>query len=156
MPSIPLIKVENVTVGDDNIVVIKDTPGVSFDEDFIEGLLGDKSAEELFPVIDQIVSDDDLIDVMQHLPDTITYQLPQSMTTQARARVEPLLSYPEDTAGGLMDTDTISVRPRVSVDVVLRYLRRHESLPATTDKEFSSFKPEALPNPQTTLRWQFN
>jgi len=58
------------------------------------------------------------------------------MTTQDRARVETLLSYPEDTAGGLMDTDTISVRPRVSVDVVLRYLRRHESLPATTDKIF--------------------
>jgi len=106
------------------------------DEDFIEGLLADKSAEELFPVIDQIVSDDDLIDVLQHLPDTITFQLLQSMTTQDRARVETLLSYPEDTAGGLMDTDTISVRPRVSVDVVLRYLRRHETLPATTDKIF--------------------
>ena len=77
------------------------------DEDFIEGLLADKSAEELFPVIDQIVSDDDLIDVLQHLPDTITFQLLQSMTTQDRARVETLLSYPEDTAGGLMDTDTI-------------------------------------------------
>ncbi|MBT3736028.1 MAG: magnesium transporter, partial [Gammaproteobacteria bacterium] len=106
------------------------------DEGFIEGLLADKSAEELFPVIDQIVSDDDLIDVLQHLPDTITFQLLQSMTTQDRARVETLLSYPEDTAGGLMDTDTISVRPRVSVDVVLRYLRRHETLPATTDKIF--------------------
>ena len=106
------------------------------DEDFIEGLIGDKSAEELFPVIDQVVSDDDLIDVLQQLPDTITYQLLQSMTSQDRARVENLLSYPEDTAGGLMDTDIISVRPRVSVDVVLRYLRRFEALPATTDKIF--------------------
>jgi len=103
------------------------------DPDVIPDLLADKSAEELLPLLEQIVSDDDLTDILQHLPDAITYQVLQSMDSQDRARVENLLSYPEDTAGGLMDTDTISVRPRVTLDVVLRYLRRHTELPQMTD-----------------------
>jgi magnesium transporter len=103
------------------------------DPDVIPDLLADKSAEELLPILEQIVSDDDLTDILQHLPDAITYQVLQSMGSQDRARVENLLSYPEDTAGGLMDTDTISVRPRVTLDVVLRYLRRHTELPPMTD-----------------------
>ena len=103
------------------------------DPDVIPDLLADKSAEELLPILEQIVSDDDLTDILQHLPDAITYQVLQSMGSQDRARVENILSYPEDTAGGLMDTDTISVRPRVTLDVVLRYLRRHTELPPMTD-----------------------
>lgn len=103
------------------------------DPDVIPDLLADKSAEELLPVLEQIVSDDDLTDILQHLPDAITYQVLQSMDYQDRARVENLLSYPEDTAGGLMNTDTISVRPRVTLDVVMRYLRRHTELPPMTD-----------------------
>jgi magnesium transporter len=103
------------------------------DQDVIPDLLADKSAEELLPVLEQIVSDDDLTDILQHLPEAITYQVLQSMDSQDRARVENLLSYAEDTAGGLMNTDTISVRPRVTLDVVMRYLRRHTELPPMTD-----------------------
>jgi magnesium transporter len=103
------------------------------DPDVIPDLLADKSAEELLPLLQQIVSADDLTDILQHLPDAISYQVLQSMDSQDRARVENLLSYGEDTAGGLMDTDTISVRPRVTLDVVLRYLRRHTELPPMTD-----------------------
>ena len=55
------------------------------------------------------------------------------MDEQDRQRVEEVLSYPEDTAGGLMNTDTITVRPDISIDVVLRYLRRHRNLPPMTD-----------------------
>ena len=50
-----------------------------------------------------------------------------------RARLEVVLSYPEDTAGGLMNTDTITVRPRHAVEIVLRYLRLRKELPNTTD-----------------------
>ncbi|MEX1236955.1 MAG: magnesium transporter [Pseudomonadales bacterium] len=103
------------------------------DEEIISDLLEDKSAEEIAAVLDAIASDDDLIDILQHLPDTMTQQILASMGAQDRERVESLLSYPEDTAGGMMDTDTVSVRARVSLDVVLRYLRRHTELPATTD-----------------------
>ena len=55
---------------------------------------------------------------------------------QDRQRVETVLTYHEDTAGGLMDTEVITVRPDITVDVVLRYLRRFEEIPSTTDNLF--------------------
>lgn len=105
-------------------------------EDIVSDLLADSSIEEVVKLLEQVESDDDLTDLLQQLPGTITQQLLRSMDSQDRARVENLLSYGEDTAGGLMDTDTISVRARVTVDVVLRYLRRHVELPAMTDNVF--------------------
>jgi len=72
-------------------------------------------------------------DVLQKLPNTVTHEVLTSMDTQDRARIEAILSYPEDSAGGLMNTDTVTVRPDITLEVVLRYLRRHRSLPDMTD-----------------------
>jgi magnesium transporter len=55
------------------------------------------------------------------------------MDSQDRERVEEVLAYEEDTAGGLMNTDTVTIRADITMDVVLRYLRRHRSLPEMTD-----------------------
>jgi magnesium transporter len=110
---------------------------ISFvDDEIVPDLLGDKSAEEIVHVLEHVPANDDLTDILQQLPDALTQQVLQSMDAQDRARVETLLSYPEDTAGGLMDTDTISVRARVTIDVVIRYLRRHNELPKMTDNIF--------------------
>jgi len=76
---------------------------------------------------------DDLADVLQQLPNAVTQQVLRSLDTQDRQRVERVLSFPEDTAGGLMDTDTITVRPSNTLDVVFRYLRRHSEIPPMTD-----------------------
>ncbi len=76
---------------------------------------------------------DDFADILQQLPDTITNQVLESLDSRDRARVESVLSYPEDSAGGLMNTDTITVRPRHAAELVLRYLRLRRDLPATTD-----------------------
>ena len=76
---------------------------------------------------------DDLADFIQSLPDRVTTQVLTSLDTQHRERLEAVLSYPEDSAGGLMNTDTITVRSEVTLDVVLRYLRRMEQLPNHTD-----------------------
>lgn len=76
---------------------------------------------------------DDIADILQQLPNTVIHQVLRAMGSQDRHRVERVLSYPEDTAGRLMDTNTITVRPRFTLDVVLRYLRRHEELPDMTD-----------------------
>ena len=76
---------------------------------------------------------DDLVDILQHLPDRVIGEVLQAMDTQDRLRATSALSYPEDTAGGLMDTDTITVRARHTVDVVLRYLRRYIEIPEMTD-----------------------
>lgn len=76
---------------------------------------------------------DDFADILQQLPDSITNQVLESLDSRDRARVEAVLSYPEDSAGGLMNTDTITVRPRHAAELVLRYLRLRRELPATTD-----------------------
>ncbi|MBV1906772.1 MAG: magnesium transporter [Pseudomonadales bacterium] len=76
---------------------------------------------------------DDFADILQQLPNTITQQVLRSMDAADRARVEAVLSYPEDSAGGLMNTDAITVRPRHLLELVLRYLRRQTDLPEMTD-----------------------
>jgi len=58
------------------------------------------------------------------------------MDHRDRARLEQVMTYPDDTAGGLMSTDTITIRPPLTLDVVLRYLRRHNEIPAMTDNLF--------------------
>ena len=76
---------------------------------------------------------DDFADILQQLPQTISDQVLASLDTSDRARVEAVLSFREDSAGGLMDTDTITVRPRHTLELVLRYLRLRKELPAGTD-----------------------
>lgn len=76
---------------------------------------------------------DDMVDILQQLPGRVTRQVLQAMTVRDRQRVTSALSYPENTAGGLMNTDTITVRAGHSIDVVLRFLRRHAEIPAMTD-----------------------
>jgi magnesium transporter len=77
---------------------------------------------------------DDLADLIQELPLTITREIIDSLDHQHRERLEAILSYPEDTAGGLMNPDTITVRPEVTLDVVMRYLRRlKDQIPPQTD-----------------------
>jgi magnesium transporter len=76
---------------------------------------------------------DDAADILQQLPDQVIREVLSAMSARDRLRVESVLSYDEETAGGLMNTDTITVRPRLTLDVVLRFLRRHEEIPASTD-----------------------
>jgi len=80
---------------------------------------------------------DDLADLVQDLPVAITREVMDSLDVQHRKRLEAVLSYSEDTAGGLMNTDTVTVRAEVTLDVVLRYLRRlGEQMPRDTDLLF--------------------
>lgn len=76
---------------------------------------------------------DDVADILQQLPGRVIREVLAAMSAQDRQRVESVLSYDEDTAGGMMNTDTITVRPRFTLDVVLRYLRRHDEIPESTD-----------------------
>lgn len=80
---------------------------------------------------------DDLADLIQELPYTITWQVMDALDEQHRRRLEGILSYPEDTAGGLMNMDTVTVRPEVTLEVVLRYLRKlGNEVPRDTDLLF--------------------
>jgi magnesium transporter len=77
---------------------------------------------------------DDLVDILSEFPDEVTNMVLQALDDQHRERLEAVMSYPEDTAGGLMNTDTITVRPDITLDVVQRYLRRIGKIPEMTDK----------------------
>ncbi|MBU2881917.1 magnesium transporter [Psychrosphaera sp. B3R10] len=79
------------------------------------------------------LDDDDFAEVLRGMPDTIYRKVLKSMDKRDRKRAERVLSYEEDTAGALMNTDTITVRPDVTVDVILRYLRLKGALPEATD-----------------------
>jgi magnesium transporter len=79
---------------------------------------------------------DDLADFIQSLPDRVTTLVLTSLDDQHRDRLEAVLSYPEDSAGGLMNTDTLTVRAEVTLDVVLRYLRLLGEMPNNTDSLF--------------------
>ena len=79
---------------------------------------------------------DDLADLVRELPEAVTMQVLRSMDQRDRERLRNVLSWPEDSAGGLMNTDTVSVRPDVTLEVVLRYLRMRGELPSRTDSLF--------------------
>ena len=80
------------------------------------------------------IDPDDFADILQQLPEPLMLQVLARMDARDRIRVEGVLSYPDDCAGGLMTTDMITVRPRHTLELVLRYLRRHERLPDATDQ----------------------
>lgn len=79
---------------------------------------------------------DDLADLIQDLPGDVIQETLNAMDKQNRDRLVSVLHYPEDTAGGLMNVDVVTVRADVSLDVVLRYLRLHIDIPDTTDSLF--------------------
>ena len=105
---------------------------IELSEDVRNSLVEEMDTGEIIHAIKDL-DDDDMADFLQGLPDTLITQTLAGMDRQDRIRLEAVLGYDEDTAGGLMDTLTITVRADVSLDVVLRYLRRLDELPSHTD-----------------------
>ncbi|MDG2174944.1 MAG: magnesium transporter [Gammaproteobacteria bacterium] len=101
-------------------------------EDIQADILDKLSPEEVATMTEGLETDD-IADILQQLPEQVIYQVLLAMDEQDRNRLEAVLSYPEDTAGGLLNTDTITVRRSHTLDVVLRYLRRHDQIPHMTD-----------------------
>ena len=96
------------------------------------GLIDETDDEQLIKITEGLDTDD-LADILQDLPGAVIHELLHSMDQQNRHRLEAVLSYAEDTAGGLMDMDVVTVRGNVSLDVVLRYLRLRGDIPELTD-----------------------
>ena len=95
-------------------------------------LIRDTDTNELVAAT-QNLDADDLADILADLPQDVIEKLLQSMDEQDRRRLETVLSYADDSAGGLMNVDTITVRADITLDVVLRYLRFRRKIPKTTD-----------------------
>jgi magnesium transporter len=79
---------------------------------------------------------DDMADLLAELPEAVNREVLRSLDQSDRLRLEAVLSHNEDSAGGLMDPDTITVRGDVTVEVILRYLRMRREIPAGTDAVF--------------------
>jgi len=105
---------------------------VELSEEARNGLIGAMKPEDLVAATEGLALDD-LADLLTDLPEVVTRQVLRSMDQQDRVRLTAVLAYPEDTAGGLMNTDTVTVRPDVTLEVVLRYLRMRGELPERTD-----------------------
>ena len=101
-------------------------------DDLQAHFLSDMGAAEV-ALITEGLEDDDIADILQQVPDRITREVLNAMDHQDRARLEQVIQYPDDVAGGLMNTDTITIRARLTLEVVLRYLRRHDEIPEMTD-----------------------
>ena len=79
---------------------------------------------------------DDLADLIEDLPEQVTREMLRAMDIENRERLKVVLSYDPASAGGLMNNDTVTVRPDVSLDVVSRYLKQRASLPEDTESLF--------------------
>jgi len=104
-------------------------------DDARAALINKMETEELVAAT-EMLDTDDLADILPEMPQDVIQEVLLSLETLERDRLKSVLSYDEDSAGGLMDLDTIIVRADISLDVVLRYLRRKGSLPKGTDNLF--------------------
>jgi magnesium transporter len=92
-------------------------------------------AEALVAVVEGMEFDD-LADLAAELPEAVLRQVLQSMDQQDRERLRTVMAHPEDSAGGLMDPEVVTIRSDVTLEVVLRYLRMQGELPLHTDALF--------------------
>lgn len=105
---------------------------VELAEEVRDGLISGMATERLIAATEGMELDD-LADLLADLPEALTQQVLRSMDTQDRDRLNQVLSYDEDTAGGLMNVDIVTVRPDVTLEVVLRYFRARGEIPDGTD-----------------------
>jgi magnesium transporter len=108
---------------------------VELNDEVRANLISGMDADELVAAMEGMELDD-LADIMGDLPEAVNRQVLRSLEQQDRERLRAVLAYPEDTAGGLMNTDTVTVRPDVVLEVVMRYLRARGGLPERTDQLF--------------------
>tara|TARA_B110000305_G_scaffold32742_1_gene31900 strand:+ start:110 stop:1465 length:1356 start_codon:yes stop_codon:yes gene_type:complete len=104
-------------------------------EDVQSQLIGEMSVDELVKATEKLDTDD-LADIVPNLPESAVHSLLLTLDFKHRERLNKILSYPEDSAGGLMNTDFITVRPDVTIRTVTRYLRLLKEMPIDTDQIF--------------------
>lgn len=116
-------------------MVGSDTEGdvlVELAEEVRDGLIESMQTDQLLAAIEGMELDD-LADLVADLPEALTQEVLRSLDHQDRERLHTVMSYDEDSAGGLMNVDIVTVRPDVTLEVVLRYLRAHGEIPDGTD-----------------------
>ncbi|MEI7038150.1 magnesium transporter [Fulvimonas yonginensis] len=100
-----------------------------------ESLIADMDQGEILAAVEPLDADE-LADLVEDLPTEVLPELMASLDAQQRERVQSALSWEDDQVGALMDFEMVTIREDVSLETVLRYLRRFDELPAQTDKLF--------------------
>jgi len=100
-----------------------------------ESLIRNMDPEELVAAAEQLDTDE-LADLAPDLPEDVMQDVFQSLPMEEREQLRAAMSYPEDSVGALMDFEVVSVREDVTLEVVMRYMRRLEELPDHTDQVF--------------------
>ena len=108
---------------------------VEVSDEVRDGLIKGMQPEELIAATEGMELDD-LADLLIDLPETVTQKVLQSLDDQDEERLRQVLAYDEDSAGGLMNVDIVTVRPDVTLEVVCRYLRARGEMPDGTDSIF--------------------
>jgi len=104
-------------------------------EDVQSQLISEMSVDSLVKATEKLDTDD-LADIVPNMPESAVHSLLLTLDFKHRERLNKVLSYPENSAGGLMNTDFITVRPDVSIRAVIRYLRLLKEMPVDTDQVF--------------------
>ncbi len=104
-------------------------------EDVQSQLISEMTVDSLVKATEKLDTDD-LADIVPNMPESAVHSLLLTLDFKHRERLNKILSYPEDSAGGLMNTDFITVRPDVSIRAVIRYLRLLKEMPIDTDQVF--------------------
>ena len=108
-----------------------------------ETLIAHMETKELVAATEQLDTDE-IADLAPDLPREVMQDVFRSLSVEERDQLRAAMSYPEDTVGGIMDFDMITVRDDITVEVVLRYLRRLDEMPDHTDQIFVVDRQEHL------------
>lgn len=100
-----------------------------------ETLIAAMDSNELVAATEQLDADE-IADLAPDLPRDVIDDVFQSLPVEEREQLRAAMSYPEDAVGALMDFDIVMIREDVTLEVVLRYLRRLDELPGHTDQMF--------------------
>ena len=120
------LNIDSATQGD----ILKD-----LSEDVLSQLLNEMSVDDIVKATEGLDMDD-LADIVPELPESALHNLLLTLDHKHRDHLKQVLSYPEDSAGGLMNIDIITVRDDVNVRTVIRYLRLLKEMPIDTDQVF--------------------
>ncbi len=104
-------------------------------EEIQQDLVSNISNDELIQAVKELELDE-IVDILQNLPKERMQNILSNMSMVDRQRIEMGLTFRDDTAGGLLNTDVISVRPNNTINEVINYLRDQGDLPENTDKIF--------------------
>ncbi len=85
----------------------------------IQGL----SDSELKEVVDELYLDD-AVDLVEEMPANVVKRILRQADPDMRASINELLRYPEDSAGSIMTTEFVSLRPKMTADEAILRIRR--------------------------------